>query len=337
MPENNAYNSSVWIADYARCAITPFVETSHFLDFDQQAEQLVGFGQEYHQLSPGAFEGRFLSVDFGGGVSVHVEYASQTLAQSMGAPTEYASLGFVLGDGKYVANGQLLDRNSVLLVPPGSELHFRSPLGGSIIAFCFSKDLLTHDAGSDMFSCLAAGQPAAVIEAPDFSARARRDIFDTLNAVSGQNEATVFGRILATSLLANLGAELALRSGLSTRVARNRKLENFLEAAAIFRTHSQILLGYDDLKQLTGISRRNLQNSFKEVVGCGPLEYFRLRRLCDARTRIASLTAGEQTIGDVAAESGFCDWSHFSRIYKHQFGESPSQTRQRALNDRVPS
>ncbi|MEH0069273.1 helix-turn-helix domain-containing protein [Pannonibacter sp. Pt2-lr] len=36
--------------------------------------------------------------------------------------------------------------------------------------------------------------------------------------------------------------------------------------------------------------------------------------------------ARRETIGDIAARQGFWHWSHFSRDYKAQFGELPSET-----------
>lgn len=323
------FDSKRWITDYAGRATAPGVEVAHYLDFDQQAEQLVGFDQEYHQLSAGRFEGRFVSVDFGAGTSIHVEYASQALAQSMCAPADHISLGFVLGRAPYVVNGQPLEQSYVLLIPPGAELHFRSPQSGSIIAVCISLDTMFQATGADGLPFLASGQSARVLEAPDFSARARNDILDTLNAVSVHGDVAHLGRVLATSLLANLTAEIALRSGGTVKRNQSRKLDNFLRATAIFKSYGHAPLTYDTLTALTGASRRNLQNSFKDVVGCGPFEYFRLLRLSQARSRIAMQSTGTQTIGDIAAASGFYDWSNFSRLYKHQFGESPSKTRQR--------
>lgn len=327
----NIFESKGWIANCASCADQLGVDFERFTDFDQQSEKLIGFDQEYFQLSLGAFDGQFLSVDFGGGISIHIEYANRALGQSMTAPPDCLSIGVVLGQGGFSVNGQSLAEDAVLFAPPGSELHFKSPEHGSIVAVCISKEAVGRSGiGSGLFGLEASLYPT-VLQTPDFASRARSDILATLNKLSFFADRSMLGQIMATSLLANLAAEMTLRSDVQIKSGATRKFETFQRVVALSRSldHSQISLV--DLTNRLEVSPRTLQTSFKDIVGCGPLEYLRILRLCEARSRIVHWPASEDTIGDIAARSGFYDWSHFSRLYKKQFGESPSQTRQRQI------
>lgn len=331
----NSFNTMDCIVDCAKRAGATGVAAARYIDFDEQAEQLSGFGQEYLQLSPGPFDGRFLSVEFGGGVSLHIEYANRALAQYMTAPGDLVSLGFVLGSMPYRANGETLDHDTVLLVPPGAELHFHSPEGGSIVALCVSNDVLRQSGLLEDISCFAAGQSAMVFKAPNFVERARQDISDGLSMVGNHPEPEVLGRILAATLLTNLRAEIALRSDMTGISAHTRKLQTVVRTIGLFKSYPREPLTYDVLSAYTGASRRSLQSSFKDVVGCGPFDYQRQLRLCDARAKILAGGAKRQTIADIAAEVGFFDLSHFSRAYKKLFSETPSQARQRFALDGI--
>ncbi|MEM8700378.1 MAG: helix-turn-helix domain-containing protein [Pseudomonadota bacterium] len=73
--------------------------------------------------------------------------------------------------------------------------------------------------------------------------------------------------------------------------------------------------------------RRSVENAFSETIKMGPVEYSRVLRLNNAREKIHNATFAEASIGDIAAEEGFWDWSRFSSYYRKQFGELPSHAR----------
>ncbi|WP_422038640.1 helix-turn-helix domain-containing protein [Roseibium sp.] len=55
--------------------------------------------------------------------------------------------------------------------------------------------------------------------------------------------------------------------------------------------------------------------------------YLRVLRLNRARRKVGDRAFSGQSIGDIAAEEGFWDWSRFTNYYRRQFGELPSETR----------
>lgn len=68
---------------------------------------------------------------------------------------------------------------------------------------------------------------------------------------------------------------------------------------------------------------RTVQQYFHEIYGMGPTEYFRVRRLNDAR---AELLKGDSKVSAVAYQCNFFHLGRFAARYKTHFGESPKDT-----------
>ena len=69
---------------------------------------------------------------------------------------------------------------------------------------------------------------------------------------------------------------------------------------------------------------RTLRRKLKALLGQTPQEFIRTLRLKRAAER---LLKSDDTISEVAAQVGILDANHFSRIFKAQFGASPTQYR----------
>ena len=75
------------------------------------------------------------------------------------------------------------------------------------------------------------------------------------------------------------------------------------------------------------VSRRTLQNSFRDVAGMPPLQYLRCVRLARVRDDLLSTRASDLTVSQAALKSGFVHFGRFAENYKELFGELPSRTR----------
>jgi len=80
------------------------------------------------------------------------------------------------------------------------------------------------------------------------------------------------------------------------------------------------------LARRAGLSARHLQSLFRASVGVAPHVHYLALRLNAARRKVIETSA---TFADIAAATGFNSASAFSRSYRAQFGESPSETRHR--------
>ncbi|MDE5446925.1 helix-turn-helix domain-containing protein [Bradyrhizobium sp. CSA207] len=82
----------------------------------------------------------------------------------------------------------------------------------------------------------------------------------------------------------------------------------------------------EDIARKLGISVRTMHDVVRRYRGMSLHRYLRLRRLWLVRQR---LLAGADSVKAVALAFGFWHLSDFSRSYRDQFGETPSQTLER--------
>jgi transcriptional regulator GlxA family with amidase domain len=80
------------------------------------------------------------------------------------------------------------------------------------------------------------------------------------------------------------------------------------------------------LARRTGISARHLQSLFNASFGVSPHVHYLALRLNASRRKVIETRA---SLADIAAATGFNSASAFSRSYRAQFRESPSETRRR--------
>lgn len=107
-----------------------------------------------------------------------------------------------------------------------------------------------------------------------------------------------------------------------------RRVEDYLAGHAL----QPVTLA--ELATLTGMSVRAIQSGFRRWRGCTPMEFLRARRFDHARERLlgrAGKPASSVTL--VAMECGFGHLGRFSVDYRARFGESPKDTRRRAIGD----
>lgn len=80
-------------------------------------------------------------------------------------------------------------------------------------------------------------------------------------------------------------------------------------------------LNVEDLGKDMGLSRVQLYRKLKSLTNYAPNELLRQARLKKATSLLAS---SEMTVAEIAYEVGFSSPSYFTKCYKEQFGESPT-------------
>ncbi len=117
--------------------------------------------------------------------------------------------------------------------------------------------------------------------------------------------------------------KVILNSGATTRSDRISALTEYLN------NHASEPITVARLARVAGCSKRSLQKTFAELCGMTPLQYVRRHRLFIARKLLES--ADEQdSVSEVARQTGFAHAGRFATQYKAIYGESPSETRRRA-------
>ena len=77
-----------------------------------------------------------------------------------------------------------------------------------------------------------------------------------------------------------------------------------------------------DLAALAGVHASHLLRTFRRHHGSTVAGYARRRRLERARAEIA---ASKRTLSEIAANAGFSDQPHFTRMFRAAYGETPGQ------------
>lgn len=315
-------------------AICPAIVDQRFDDFDAQSEQLSGHDQEYAQLSAGKFSGRFVSAFAGTGVSIHCEKASQALEQWIGCPSDLVSIGLVLEESSgFVVNGSPLGIGDILITRPGGEMNLCSPANGAIMAICVDRNLLADGIGDGSANSLFSERRADVetFHSPILARHLRSDALQVMRSLK-ETSLPAQAEDLASRFVSALSAQMSLHAALadSGHSAASTRRTDFLRAKKLIAGAPMEQIDYDWLCRRTNWSKRSIQAAFAEYARTSPSKYLRMVKLNRARRALLDASNSEDSIGDIAAASGFWNWSRFTEDYKALFCELPSETRARA-------
>jgi transcriptional regulator GlxA family with amidase domain len=100
------------------------------------------------------------------------------------------------------------------------------------------------------------------------------------------------------------------------------------EAVMLMEANIEEPLATDDIANLVGISRRQLERQFKQYLGSVPSRYYLELRLRRARQLLLD---SHHSIVQVGLMCGFSSGSHFSTAYGALFGITPRDERKRKL------
>jgi len=92
-------------------------------------------------------------------------------------------------------------------------------------------------------------------------------------------------------------------------------------------------LRVSELAVLAGMSVTNFFRHFKAATGTSPIDWLRRERINQAKKR---LIEKDNSIAEIAEQTGYCDQFYFSRDFKRMTGVSPSEYRQRERAQKKP-
>ncbi|PRC94831.1 GlxA family transcriptional regulator [Solimicrobium silvestre] len=101
------------------------------------------------------------------------------------------------------------------------------------------------------------------------------------------------------------------------------------EAVTLMENNIEETLSTDDIAQLVGLSRRQLERQFKQYLGTMPSRYYLELRLKKARQLLLD---SNSSIVQIGLMCGFSSGAHFSTAFGTQFGITPREERQRKLS-----
>lgn len=304
-------------------------------DVDDQALSLSGWEQEYHQLSPGRYEGSVSWCSMKG-IEFFVESSNQQLHQAGSIPAGKVAMALPLAcEGQGWISGQPVGADTMVVLTDQRPLDFRTPRSLSVAAIVVAMEDLLRFAG--VFECEAA-VAAAIAQGAftlpglmaghlrDCLASVARSVASEKLALNHGNALAAFRNNLLSGFVNALGGSATAAQAPARSAAQHRRTVE--RAVQYMRSHASEPIGVVDICQAVGVHSRVLQYCFNEVFGVTPVAYLRCLRLHQVRREIKE--APNESLGDIAARWGIWHLGRFASDYKRLFGELPSTTARNA-------
>ncbi|MEO1113750.1 MAG: helix-turn-helix domain-containing protein [Pseudomonadota bacterium] len=304
-------------------------------DFDLHASLYRGIDVRLMQLSEGGFRSRFNSA-LSEKISIHLAVCAQSVEQHMIADAN--RFVFCLSPSEtdsHAVFGHANSNASVLVLPPRGEAVAIVPADVPLLTMAVDRDLLLQ--GSSLLPDVAAwlqalGPDGELINSQTLVSRLRTDGYAKLqHAIEHQDheQRRTMDQLCASNVANSFSLEW-LKEGRFHSPKRPAALERFLKARCVVRQNPHNLAGNGQHAIFQLGSKRSVEQAFADQVDMGPLSYARLVRLHNARRKLRDQKFHRESIGNIAAQEGFWEWSRFTSYYGRHFGELPSQTRENA-------
>ncbi|MFA6954474.1 MAG: AraC family transcriptional regulator [Thermoanaerobaculia bacterium] len=208
-----------------------------------------------------------------------------------------------------VSGSRIMDRSTVMYFPPGLchavEFKRRTTLLSIEIE---------EQRGSMADALFGDATPATVVASSEIFPLALR-IRDELKNRRRSTDVALEG--LALEFMAQASRLLGSRPGPRVPVWA-------VEARRIIDERYMDKLRLSDLALSLGVSPISLAEGFRRAFDCSVGDYLRKKRVERA---IEMLIGSDKSLGEIANGTGFCDQSHFVRVFKAQIGMTPSRYR----------
>ena len=305
---------------------------NRFNDVQTHASAVNDWRQTYSQISAGNLQSSLAQIK---SQRLHVfrEQINQRVVQHGEAPRGKVCFAVPIAiPGAIRMQGREADETSLFVLRGGEEFMFHMPMGMDMLSLTFDSELFDHalDDSPDAENIeKLLKQPVIRIPTHRFSECRRRLVamFSEAIADGTASTQTGFEPNLESALLDEL-MELLADHHLKSLERQPTSVHSFIVERCHHLTVSDTFNPPNviDLCERLKISRRTIQNSFKNVTETTPTHYIRSIRLNGARRELMSTHSAELSIGDAASKWGFSHLSHFAADYHGLFGELPSQT-----------
>ncbi len=219
-----------------------------------------------------------------------------------------AALVFGLGVGAYgfLSPAEIGPTSSVF------DLIFMRPLNMTYFIAVFSEPVFMMVAISVLVRTLQTQRQSAVVEVESLQQHLK-----TVESEYSEVQRTIIARV--KTLEAALADDPDRKQNLSVE-------QQFLERATELVLDHVGETGFDvnELASELGISQKTLGRRLKELHGMTSAAFIRSVRLSFARDLI--LLRRYKSVGEVARAAGFASVGHFSKLYRTQFDETPSES-----------
>ncbi|HEY3330270.1 MAG TPA: AraC family transcriptional regulator [Capsulimonadaceae bacterium] len=244
----------------------------------------------------------------------------------------------VRGQGVYRASGREYSfrANDVFIIQPfvphEIEHHGDGACEHIAVHFDFASDIPPRG------NSLADRRPYVVsltggLALPEAPFRAPATVHERLvSIIADRAETDSLSTLTASATLALVLAQLLREYGTArlpvsdgVHAVRIKKVIDFID------THFALPLTVSELAETAALSPSRFNTLFRQFTGLTPMDYVQRKRITVARALLADITL---SVKQVAANVGFDDPLHFSRVFRNIDGLSPTQYRAAAVTTR---
>ncbi|MEG3755416.1 helix-turn-helix domain-containing protein [Psychromonas arctica] len=313
---------------------------SFTFDVNQQAESLRQWEQRYNQHSNGTFSGYLDELTLGG-VHFFEEFTNRTLQQQCCVKHDNLWLGFSLQTQRPKINNNIVAAGQIMTRPSGIEFELITPPDFHIYGLVINKHSLDsemigadYDLWQNTSSHLQMSKPSSYVS---------YELAKLISLLLGNSNSPIGSTQLLkdaaperlaslTPLITSKVADLLMQTEYQQHdisISQQTTRRVITEITKHIEDTGEYPLTITELCKIANISRRALQYCFEQGFGVSPIQYIRGCRLNEIR-RILLKEGNQNSIADLALNFGFFHISTFNAHYKELFGETPTQTIQRA-------
>lgn len=299
-------------------------------DADEHAHNLRDWQQQYDQISAGHFYGRIDELAFSS-LQVFREHTSQALHQQCNVWPDSVWLGFAVDNGDCRINGEQVRRDELMCRPGNCHFELMTPEAFDIYGIVVSQQALLNTADRQGVHFDARQLAAPRRQWDESKLDGLRYLLQRMLAPMHTGVAGAMQQDYLLTTVLDILQQQAPQASVAPSWGRRQAVVS--RVREYVRNHSHETITVTDLCELAHVSRRTLQYSFESVLGISPLRYLRLSRMNNVRRGLLAGLEDGQTIASLAADQGFWHAGQFAHDYKQLFGENPSQTLQRAIQE----
>ena len=261
-------------------------------DVDEQAALLRGWNQSYAQLSAGPFNGNIAETSFSG-VHLFMEQTDSELFQTGVLPAHLCAVGVPIRVGG-IANfcGGETAGEALHVFSGRSGFEFYTPSGlimaGIVVDIHDLAASLSDDEQETVFSSFAdAHLRRAQLHLADGIRKQIISAFEVIRDNPHISDNPQHVQAMKAALVSTLALALCGDHPVSgSTIAPAKRWLIVATARALIMDHPDTPMTISDLCRALGISRRNLQYCFQDVLGISPASFLRIVRLNGARRAI---------------------------------------------------
>ncbi len=197
-------------------------------------------------------------------------------------------------------------------------------LAGLLNGYRASLNWQAQQQFADDFERVIATQHVFEIDRDRFSSAGGLASIDLMLALVAQDHGTELSERIAELLVAGPARHAEERQRIPYVTTPGERHPRLNDALQLMESNIEEPLTTDDIAQLVGLSRRQLERLFRQYLDAMPSKYYLGLRLLKARTQLQRTSKSVLQIG---LACGFSSAAHFSNVYRDRFGVTPREER----------